>query len=188
MRILALDVATNTGICVGDAGAAPRAWTINLGEAPDIGRRLSKADQERLQARRFNNALVMAHGLIVRNEPDLIVIEAPIGGKEANAYLIKLVGIIEAVAANNGIRSIPAHESTVRKHFLGKSFRTSDFPTLQKPAAKIAIKRLVEARCRLLGWEPETLDEADAMAIWEWACATQVPGYQSAPLGDLFNE
>ncbi|GAB5434767.1 MAG: hypothetical protein EpisKO_41370 [Epibacterium sp.] len=187
MRILALDVATNTGICVGDTGAAPRAWTVNLGEAPDRGR-LSKEDKERLDARRFSNALQMTHGLILRNSPDLIVVEAPIGGREANAYLIGLVACIRGCAFNQGVHCITAHESTVRKHFLGKAYRTADFPTLKKADAKVAIKRLVEGRCRLLGWDPETLDEADAMAIWEWACATQVPGYQSAPLGGLFNE
>ena len=81
MKILALDVATNTGICVGDSGATPRAWTVDLGKSP-IQRKLS-------------NALVMTQGLITTHKPDLIVIEAPIGGKKVNQTLIKMVGCIE---------------------------------------------------------------------------------------------
>lgn len=184
MKILALDVATNTGVCVGSSDAAPRAWTVNLGEAPKHGR-LSKADKEKLDAKRFSNVLQLTHGLIAKNEPDLIVIEAPIGGQEANAYLIGLVACIRGCAANRGVNCITAHESTVRKHFLGKAYRAADFP-MKKAQAKLAIKRMVADRCRLLKWDPETLDEADAMALWDWACATQVRSYQAQPLGGLF--
>ncbi|WP_065321754.1 hypothetical protein [Tritonibacter mobilis] len=185
MQILAMDVATNTGLCVGSPGAIPRAWTVNLGEAPRGGR-LSKEDKERLDAQRFSNVLQLTHGLIAKNEPDLIVIEAPIGGREANAYLIGLVACIRGCAANRGVKCITSHESTVRKHFLGKAYRAADFPTLKKAEAKKAIKRLVAQRCRSLKWDPETLDEADAMALWDWACATQVKGFQAAPVGGLF--
>jgi Holliday junction resolvasome RuvABC endonuclease subunit len=172
MKILALDVATTTGVCVGSSGAAPRAWTVDLGKSP-IQRKLS-------------NALVMTQGLITAHNPDLIVIEAPIGGKKVNQPLIKMVGCIEGCAFNRGVKTLPVNLASVRKHFLGKAFTKQHFPHLTEKAARVEIKNMVIRRCTAIGWNPENDDEADAMALWDWACATQVRSYQAKPLGGLF--
>lgn len=186
MKILALDVATQTGICVGETGADPRAWSISLGEAPDRGR-LSKDAKAELDATRFNNALIMTQGLIEHHNPDLIVIEAAIGGPKASHYLIGLVACVRACAKNRGVKCRPANLSAVRKHFLGLALSVSDFPHMKQAAAKAAIKGEVVKRCTLLGWDVGTdHDAADACAIWDWACATYVRGHQAAPAGELF--
>ncbi len=173
MKILALDVATKTGVCVGVPGAnRPRAWTVDLGKSP-IQRKLS-------------NALVMTQGLITAHKPDLIVIEAPIGGQKVNASLIKMVGCIEGCAFNRGVKTHSVSLATVRKRFLGKAFTKRDFPHLSEKDARVAVKRLVVDRCRLIGWEPENDDEADAMALWDWGMAEMVKSYQTPPPGGLF--
>lgn len=174
MRILALDVATNVGICVGESGADPRAWSVYLGDPPD--------------ERRFSNALSMAHGLIENHNPDLIVVEAAIGGPKTSHYLVGLVACVRGCAYNRGVQVKSAALGTVRKHFLGKAIATRDFPHLKQAAAKKAIKAEVMKRCALLGWPVDTDDEADAVAIWDWACAEFVRGHHAKPAGGLFYE
>jgi len=186
MKILTLDLATTTGICVGVSGADPKAWSISLGDAPYIKGGMSQADKFKLESKRLNNALIMTQGLIQTHSPDLIVAEAAIGGKNANSYLIKLFGCVQACAANRGIPVEPAHIGTVRKHFLGKALSARDFPHLKPADAKKAIKQRVMQQCAMFGWPVETDDEGDAVAIWEWACAIFARGYQSKPIGGLF--
>ena len=173
MKVLALDIATNTGVAVGNSGENPKSWSVYLGDAPDD--------------RRFSNVLKLTEGLIEKNRPDLIVVEAAIGGPKASAYLIGLVACVRGQAARMGVRCEAAHLATVRKHFLGKSLSVKHFPHLKPAAAKKAIKQQVIDRCNLLGWAPDTDDEADACALWDYACAAYARGYQSKPLGELFN-
>lgn len=173
MKILALDIASQTGICVGSSGAVPKAWSISLGKAP--------------QGRRFSEALKMTQGLIVTHKPDLVVAEAAIGGPKASAYLIGLVACVEGVCWNRGVKFEAAHIGTVRKHFIGKALTTRHFPHLKPAAAKKAIKAEVIKRCDLMGWDVGGDDNAaDACAIYDWACATFSTSYQAKPLGGLF--
>ena len=172
MKIVALDVATRTGVCVGSSGADPRAWSVDLGKPPE--------------ERRFSNVLTLTQGLIVEHRPDLIVVEAFIGGREASAYLIGLVACVRGCAANRGIPMEMVYPATVRKHFLGKALTSKDFPGLSKAKAKLAIKERVARQCRAIGWVVPDLDAADAAATWDWACATKAKGYQSKPHGGLF--
>ncbi|MFV1593300.1 hypothetical protein VWY73_12465 [Phaeobacter sp. JH20_12] len=174
MKILALDIASTTGICVGSSGADPRAWSVSLGEGS--------------QGRRLSQALKMTQGLIVHHKPDLVVGEAAIGGKNASAFLIKLFGCVEAVCWNRGVKFEAAHSGTVRKHFVGKALTTRDFPHLKSDKAKkAAIKDVVIRRCMAMGWDVDNdPDAADAAATWDWACATFCRSYQAKPVGGLF--
>lgn len=172
MKVLALDIATNTGIAVGTPGSNPKCWSENLGAPPN--------------ARRGSNALRLTQRLILEHQPDFIAIEAAIGGKQANAYLIGLVANVEAVAYNRGVKSDRFHSGSVRKHFIGKAYTTRDFPGLSPAKAKLAIKQLVVDRCELLKWSVPNHDAADAAALWDYVCATRVKGYQSKPSGGLF--
>lgn len=174
MKILSLDIATNTGICVGTPGANPKAWSVSLGQPPED--------------RRLSNALKMTHGLIEAHCPDLIVVEAAIGGRNKPDFLIGLLACVRGCAWNRGVKLIQVYPSTVRKHFMGKSKTSRDFPHLKPAKAKLAIKEEIAARCRLLGWDVPDLDAADAAATWDWACATQVRGFQAKPTGELFTE
>jgi len=172
MKIVAMDIATTVGLCVGESGAKPRAWHVNLGKAP--------------HGRRFSEVLKLTQGLIQTHEPDMIVAEAAIGGPKASAYLIGLVACVEGVCWNRGVRFESAHLGTVRKHFIGKALSVKHFPHLKPAAAKKAIKAEVMKRCDMLGWPVETDDEADAVAIWDWAQATFARGYHAVPIGGLF--
>lgn len=174
MKILALDIATHTGIAVGDSGDAPKAWSVDLG-------------QGRSEEARFSEVLRLTHGLIATHSPALVVIEAPIGGKNANAFLIGLAACVRGCAENRGVRSLTVLPATARKHFLGKAKTSKDFPGMSQAKAKLAIKREVLARCHLLKWDVPDLDAADAAATWDWACAHHARGYQAKPLGGLFH-
>jgi hypothetical protein len=48
-----------------------------------------------------------------------------------------------------------------------------DFPHLDQKAAKKAIKGIVFARCRALGWDVQSLDAADAAALWSFSCGQE---------------
>ncbi|HBU55375.1 hypothetical protein [Sulfitobacter pontiacus] len=173
MKILALDIATHTGIAVGSAGRDPQCWSVDLGEGLT-------------EDYRFSEILKLTHGLIVTHEPDLIICEAFIGGKNASAYLIGLVACVRGCAFNRAVSCELVFPATVRKHFLGKAYTSRDFPGMKQAKAKIEIKKLVKQRAELMGWEIPDLDAADAAATWDWACATHVPNFQAKPVGGLF--
>lgn len=173
MRIAALDVASVTGLAVGNCGQRPKAWSVDLRQAG------------RSEDARFSEVLKLTHGIISRHKPDLIVVEAPIGGRDANALLIGLVSCVRGCAFNFGVPCQSVMPSTVRKHFLGKAKTSRDFPGLSQAKAKLAIKKEVLARCHLLGWDVPDLDAADAAATWDWAGAVYGRA-QSVPVGGLF--
>lgn len=173
MKVLALDVATQCGIAIGSSGRDPQCWSVDLGEG-------------RSEDWRFSQALILTHGLIKTHKPDLIVVEAFIGGKHASAYLIGLVACVRGCAANQSVKCEMVFPATVRKHFLGKAMTSRDFPGQKQAQAKLSIKREVMKRCHLMGWNVEDLDAADAAATWDWAMATHAPAYQAKPHGGLF--
>tara|TARA_R110002033_G_scaffold29914_4_gene66653 strand:- start:7401 stop:7931 length:531 start_codon:yes stop_codon:yes gene_type:complete len=173
MLILALDVATQCGIAVGSSRGDPKAWSVDLG--------LGRSEDFRL-----SEVLKLTHGLIETHKPDLIVVEAFIGGKHASAYLIGLVACVRGCAANRSVKCEMVFPATVRKHFLGKAKTSKDFPGLKPAKAKLAIKQEVKARCELMGWKIPDLDAADAAAVWDWACSSYARQYQAKPSGGLF--
>lgn len=170
MKILALDIATTTGVAVGSAGEAPVAWSKGLGKAPD--------------ERRFSNALRLTSSLLAEHEPDLLAVEAPVGGPKTSHYLVGLLACVRGCACNRGVPIMMCSIGSVRKHFLGKSLSTRDFPSLKPAAAKRAIKEQVMARCKLLGWDVADADAADACAVWDYAMAHSAPSaaYRTTPL------
>lgn len=171
MKVIALDISTRCGVAIGVSGATPTAYSLDLGKPP--------------HARRFSRALELTSDLITEHKPDLIAYEMPVGGREASSYLIGLAACVEGVAFNRGVRVEAVASSTARKHFIGKALSARHFPALSKARAKLAIKGVVQDRCRALGWPHDDLDGCDALAIWDFACATWGRA-QSAPLGGLF--
>lgn len=169
--IVALDIATQTGVAVGEPGGAPRAWSEDLGK---------RASEEA----RFSKALWLTDKLIKEHKPEFLAVEAAIGGREASAFLIGLVACVRGCAYNRNVPVKVYHRSSILKHFVGKALTARDFPGLGKARAKAAIKDTVIARCRLLGWEVDGADAADAAALWDYACALE--GAQVAPGGELF--
>ena len=172
IRCLSFDIASTTGVCFGISGDTPKAWAVSLGKA---------SEEER-----FSKALRMTAAYIDRFKPDLVAVEAPVGGRDANALLIGLAACVKGEAARHGCRVVEYFPATVRKHFLGKALTSRDFPALSKAAAKKAIKGAVMDRCRLLGWEVETGDAADAAALWDYAMAKESRAHQVTSIGGLF--
>ena len=173
MKILAMDVATQCGLAVGDSRSKPKAWSVDLGKGHS-------------EDYRFSEALKLTHGLIETHNPDLIAIEAFIGGKHASAYLIGLVACIRGCAANRSVKCVMVFPATARKHFIGKALTSRDFPGMKQAKAKLEIKKTVQKYCQIRGWNAPDLDSADALAVYDWACATHAPKYQSKPNGGLF--
>lgn len=173
MMVLAMDIATRTGVCVGDHTSTPRAWSEDLGKG-------------RSEDGRFSKALVLTNDLIKTYQPELIVVEAAIGGKTASAFLIGLLACVRGCAFNRGVPVEQVSPATVRKHFVGKALTTRDFPGLSHAKAKQAIKQVVVNRCRLIGWDVPDHDSGDAAACWDFGCAKWAHGYQAAPQGRMF--
>jgi Holliday junction resolvasome RuvABC endonuclease subunit len=171
MKVLALDIATRTGVCVMGVGGAPTAWSVDLGAG--------KSEEAR-----FSAILVLTHTLIAKHKPDLVAIEATVGGKMASAYLIGLVACVRGCAANRGVRSQIYPINSIRRHFLGRAIAVRDFPGMTQAKAKKQIKAAVMERCRLLGWNVPDADAADAAALADFARATE--GAQTTPAGGLF--
>lgn len=171
MKILAFDLATKTGIAFGEVGGKPKAGSVSLGATED---------------ERYAKAISLCGNLIERYTPDLIAIEAPVGGANASAFLIGIIACVRGEAKRKGTRTVLYFPSTVRKHFLGKALTARDFPSKNHAAAKKAIKGAVMARCHLLGWDVKDGDAGDAAALWDYACAMESRSHQMTSLPGMF--
>lgn len=172
MRCLAFDTAIKTGVCIGDAGSRPRAFTVDLGKVEwDI---------------RFARALRMVETYIEQFKPDVVAVEAPAAGGYQNLDLIGLTVCVRAQAAKMGRRTVMHYPNSIRKHFLGRALKAKDFPGKTHGAAKAAIKGQVIARCQLLGWDIEDSDAADAAALWDFTCSLESRSHQITTLPGMF--
>jgi hypothetical protein len=176
MRVLAFDIATVTGVAWGDVCGKPEAAVIDF-------------DSDRSQATRQARAYNLGTKMCEKHKPDVVVIEAAVGGKDASGYLIGLIACVRAACLNSGVRSVETvAPSTVRSHFLGKNPHAKDFAGLSALARKKAIKQMVIAKCYELGWRPQDNNAADGMAAWDWQCAQLSTDHQAANIGGLFGD
>ena len=162
MLIVALDLATQTGVAVGDPGRPPRAFSVDLGK--------SKSEDFR-----FSKALTLTHQLIQEHKPDLIVIEAPVGGPKTSHFLVGLVACVRGCCFNRGV-ALESHSiAAIRKHFLGGHVTSAHYKHLPERARKGAARKdgkdAVMNRCRALGWQVADDNAADAMALWDFAAS-----------------
>jgi len=147
--IMALDLATQTGLCIGAPDTRPTLSHFRLpSTGADVGLFLSAwEDWLRPQVREVG--------------PSLIVFEAPIlAGQTQIATTRKLqgmAGVTEMVAHRAGIECAEVATSQVKKVLTGNG-------RAEKPA--------MMAACRAYGFDPKTSDEADAFGIW--LCAVQL--------------
>ena len=172
MNILAFDIASKTGVCIGRAGETPRAWSVAFGKGSDEDR--------------FSKAIRMTAAYVAKFQPDLVAVEEPVGGRDANALLIGLCACVKGEAARHGVRVVGYYPASVRKHFLSKALTARDFPALNRTAAKKAIKGAVIAKCNLLGWQIDDPDAADAAALWDFAASLESRAHQMTTVGNLF--
>lgn len=162
MLVLSLDIATTCGVAIGTAGATPRAWSVDLGKGA--------SDQAR-----FAKTIGLVRWACAKYKPDLVAIEAPVGGKTTSHLLVGMWACAMGEANRQGVAVVKCDISSVRKHFLGKHLTTKHFPDLPAHRAKAQIKLSVVNRCRALGWDIEGHDAADAAAIWSYSVALHCP-------------
>jgi Holliday junction resolvasome RuvABC endonuclease subunit len=174
IKALSFDLATLTGVAWGVTGGKPEACTVDL---------RSKKDDD---GARYAKALRMAEHFVQKHQPDLVCIEAPVGGREASAFLIGLIACVEGQCVRMGIRVVKYYPASIRRHFLGRALTAKDFPAKTRAHAKAAIKQAVVDRCRLLGWEPKDGNCGDAMAAWDYALALESRAHQVSSLPGLF--
>ena len=163
MKLLALDVATQCGIAFGSTGGNPTLWSVDLG----------KGQSEDV---RFSQVLILMHRLLEEYKPDLVAIEAPIGGKYKSDYLIGLVACIRGVVCN---RKIPVQKydiKSIRSSFCGRVLLKKDFPGVNDNQRGKALKAEVVRHAVMRGWDVPDHDAADAGALFEYAMAKA--GYQ----------
>lgn len=178
MIILGLDLSTRTGFALGATDSRrPYSWTENLRVTDDLPaqatRRLACSLRNQIEACQRDGRPI-----------DLVAYERPLTGSVISRMgrsqsfigdmLQGFAALAEGIPACYGIRSESVAVQTVRKAFVGN------------PRPDNA-KRRVMSQCRRLGWGSPGFDdnEADAMAVWYWACLTHAP--KEAPVvGPLF--
>lgn len=149
MKVLAFDLATNTGWVAGDGASRPVVGHFRLPQTGnDVGAFLCAA-------RDYFGVL------IDRFQPDAIVFEAPIlpaqGVKlDTTRKLHGMSGMLEVVCRDRGVPCSEVANSTAKKRLTGSG-------RAKKPDMLQAARRL--------GLTIETEDEADALAVW--LCAVQ---------------
>lgn len=155
--ILAYDLASKTGVALGEPGAAPRCWSFVIAGS---------------NGEKFSQLARIVTGHVNQHKPDLVVIEAPfVMNNSAVALLFGFRAITFAVC---GLRSVPVAEYTpkdIRKHFLGTG-----------GMKRVEAKKAVMARCRSLGWVVAGDDEADAAALWDYAASKASPAHANMTL------
>lgn len=164
-KILAIDAATQTGLCSGCPGDTPQFQTVNFGDSGDNDFVAAAACLKWI-----------AHRL-TDDRPDQIWMEEPMSfeaseGRSNRAALVRLNGlymIIGGAARLKGVTVRVVRISTARKGFLGHG-------ALKRQIAK----RRARSMCRLLGWNPMNDDEADAGSIWWFACVANAPNLTPA--------
>lgn len=177
MKILAMDIALRTGLAFGGVRDENGVLLPPMTKVIDL-------DTGRNEARRLAKAARMARGFIEARKPDFVALECPIGPK-ASGILWMLYGVIQAQVELMGVEQATYQVSSIRKHFLGKHLTTRDYPGLTKDEARREIKKVVINRCRALGWQVDTDDEADACALLDYALAKK--GAATTPAGGLFD-
>jgi hypothetical protein len=160
--ILALDLGIRTGYAYGIPGAIPLVRTFELGKSGDPHRSIASAFMRCLHGR-FNGP---QPSLVIFASPPTIPWHAAAHSHEATARLqYGLPMILMAICDEFKVPLEEVAESTVRKHFCGKA----------KFGGREETKRAVLSRAIVLGMLPrdcEDDDQADACALWDFACAT----------------
>jgi hypothetical protein len=159
MFVIALDPATNTGLCEGFPGRDPLFLAQRLQVSP-------QDEHEDIYGRAHH--WFSEH--LTQRMPDAVAIEAPIlvtDGATNNDALNRTRGLYAVFAGAvkaRGIRLLRVEVKTWRKYFLGRG-------NLARPLAKAECVRI----CNLLDWHPPSIDAAEAAGIWAWSCSQLEP-------------
>jgi hypothetical protein len=152
LRVLALDVATRTGVADGQPGDTPSLALVKFGREFD-----QPGDV-------FTRAALWIMRRLATDRPDLLVLEAPLP-KFDSSLLMGLRGVMLGIAGANDVRTVEVSVATWRLYFLGAG-------NLKGADAKARAVAL----CARLGWGDD-LDHnaAEAAGLWLWGCAQVAP-------------
>ena len=161
--ILALDVATRTGWCLGRPGDAPTCGSIRFGQFYSESHEV------------FGAALKWFSEFLRESpvRPDTLIVEAmlpPTAMKNHTSRAVRdrlggLHGVLLGVAQLRGIGEIAsASVGDVRAHFIG-----------DRNCKREQAKREVMLQCEAQGWLVQDNNAADACALWSYACALVDP-------------
>lgn len=165
-EILAIDLATHTGFAYGMPGEAPQLWSMNFKRDGDL--------------HDFYGNLTAYMATFMRDNPvKLVAIEEPIapsamsGRTTHDVTVMTIAGfaIVIGIVKCKRIPFQPVRVETWRRHFIGIGRLTHIEHSGERRKEG---KRLVEQRCKLLGWKPQNDNEADAAGIHDWAGATHM--------------
>lgn len=155
MRIMAIDPATTTGVCIGHAG-----------DRPQLSSHKFREDKDDEPENIFGRATFWLADCLSRETFDLIAIEAPFPSQNFATSMIALglFGIFTGIAKCKSIPITRVQISVWRKYFLSSG-------RMPGPQAKKESLRVCEA----LGWDTSGHDSAEAAGIWTFACSQAAP-------------
>lgn len=148
INVLALDLSSNTGFCLHDREGNAKFGDVKLPPGDDG-----------YSGTKYHFFWDWVTFTIKTYRIEFLIVEAPapVAMKRSGTISIMqqlgLSAISETIAAKYGLRFCRANISTVRLHFTGNGH---------------ADKVQVRDRCRNFGWYTESLDAADAIAVWDW--------------------
>ena len=173
--IAAFDVASAVGACDGIVGRKPRVWTWFLDDAGK-SRAIKLCYLRRLLDEYFAAVHVDA---IYYEKPVNIRVLMKIGATDETVALLHgAVGVLEASAAHHGVSIIePVSVQDARQALTGQR-------TFKRVKGKSTAKDAIMDTARMLGVDVATDHEADAYAVWWFACAKHNPrlAHLSQPL------
>ena len=164
VSIMALDLATTTGWCIGVPGGKPLYGSVTF----------STSSHEAT----FAKAFAWMTEKCVFHRPQIVVWENPLAtsfkrGKtnvNTTTLLYGLPAVIGAAAYKRGIYDLrKADTKDVRQHFIGAN-----------PKREIAKKQVIK-QCQRLGWDVANDNEADALATWNFMCSLIEPKLAMSP-------
>jgi len=150
--ILSLDLATNTGFCIGAPGQTPAFGEHRLPSTGDDIGTFACAYEDWLTAQLTTHA------------PQLVIFEAPILPKMTQLMTVrKLTGLAwetERLCKRAKVRCLEGRKATVNKAITGSGRASKD-------DTKAALRRY--------GFKVVGEDESDAVALWCFACLCYAP-------------
>jgi hypothetical protein len=173
--IAAFDIATATGGCDGIVGSHPRVWTWFLDDGGK-SRPLKLCYFRRLLDTYFSEVHVDA---VYYEQPVNLRAMMRIGTSEDTIAMLRgLIGVIESSAVHHGIQIVePIAVQAARQALTGKR-------TFKRVKGKSTAKDAIMDTARMMKVDVATEHEADAYAVWWYACAAHNPriAHLSQPL------
>jgi Holliday junction resolvasome RuvABC endonuclease subunit len=164
--LITFDTATVTGW----------AFLAQPGAVPLYGKFSAKAEGTGKTLSRFRKAVERK---MVEHGPHTVGVEKPIKTRRDSVdrlvLLYSFVGVVQMVCAEFGAFYHEAESQTVAKHFIGHG-------GLEREDKKFATIK----RCRLLGWDPQDDNVADALALLDYFSSALAPGAMRSNAGPLF--